>query len=112
MYMNLKNYTFSFGAHNGSDVIWIHFPNLNQLKIDLKNSFPSAKWSNTNKAWYLPDRKSVRAVLQLPEKNSDDKLSAQLSEENSLAFKKYMQQLTLKAYSDNTVNSYNAICCL
>jgi len=104
--MDYSNYQFSFGKHNEKDVIWITFPNLYDLRIKLKERFPSAKWSATNKAWYLPDLPSVRDALVLPPKAIERKKHNQLSAENYKALQNFINQLELKAYSKNTIRLY------
>ena len=104
--MDYSNYQFSFGVHNQKNVIWIHFPNLHQLKLELKSRFPSARWSYTNKAWYLPDLPTVREALQLLPKPIQLKNAHQLSPENQAALNKFINHLELKAYSKNTIRLY------
>ncbi len=104
--MELSNYEFSFGTHHGKDVIWIKFPYVVQLKVELKNRFPSAKWSQTNKAWYLPDMRSIRTQLLLTPKTFVESKLHNLSSENHIALQKFIHQLELKAYSQNTIRLY------
>jgi integrase/recombinase XerD len=106
-FMDFSKYQFSFGIHREKQVIWIRFPNLHPLRLDLKTRFPSAKWSNTNKAWHLPDLKSVREALALPPKPIvESKKSNQLSADNQKALQNFIDQLSLKAYSPNTMRLY------
>lgn len=104
--MNYANYQFSFGMHNKKNVIWIQFPYDNQLKQDLKARFPSTRWSNTHKRWYLPDIPTIREALQLTQKPIQTKNIQLLSPENTQALQKFVQQLELKAYSKNTIRLY------
>lgn len=104
--MNLNLYNFSFGVHRDKNVIWIKFEKDFNLIKDLKTKFPSAKWSATNIAWYLPDLPVIRAALQLQQKEIGSELLVCISPKNQLAFTKFIDQLKLKAYSKNTVRTY------
>lgn len=106
--MNLQNYQFSFGVHSQKNVIWIKFPNLLELKQKLKKRFPSAKWSQTQKAWYLPDLPSLRILLNLPDKEITTARLDSISSINQIALQQYINQLKLKAYSQNTIRLYVA----
>ena len=104
--MNLGDYQFNFGFHRNKQVIWIKFPYNQQLKSDLKLRFPSAKWSHSEKTWYLPDLSAVRTELGLKQKNTGDKLLLIISTVNKSAFEAYREQLILKGYSTNTLKMY------
>src|SRR5690606_20619224 len=104
--MDLAFYQFSFGSHRGKNVIWIRFGKDIQRIRDLRAAFPSAKWSNTQKAWYLPDLPSTRKLLQLKEKEIGAGVKRQISEVNRKAFDDFINQLKLKAYSQNTIRTY------
>ena len=105
--MNLLFYQFSFGSHRDKNVIWIRFEKDLQRIKDLRAAFPSAKWSNTQKAWYLPDLPGVRKVLQLKEKEIGAGVKLQISAVNRCAFENFINQLKLKAYSQNTIRTYS-----
>ena len=104
--MNLHLYNFSFGSHREKNVIWIKFEENFDLIRDLKAKFPSAKWSATNIAWYLPDLPSIRFALQLEQKEFGSDLLEFISPNNQIEFTKFINQLKLKAYSKNTIRTY------
>ncbi|MCG2431261.1 tyrosine-type recombinase/integrase [Aequorivita xiaoshiensis] len=104
--MDLKNYKFEPGAHRNKPVIWVRFPYHFHLKNALKRRFPSAKWSQSNKSWYLLDTPAVREVLYLPKKNNKDKLLYNIHPVNQQAMLNFVNQLNLKAYSENTIRVY------
>ena len=104
--MNLVNYTFTFGLHNKKNVIWIHFPYNQILKSELKTRFPSVKWSQSHKCWYLPDFPSVRTQLNLPQKELGNNLIQKIYTINQFAFEDMLAQLKLKAYSESTIKTY------
>ena len=106
--MNFNLYQFSFGAHRAKKVIWIKFQKDDTLMKELRHRFPSAKWSNTNKAWYLPDLPSVRSALQINHREIGTDLLENIAPVNQEAFVNYINQLYLKAYSNNTIRTYTA----
>ena len=104
--MILSNYSFQFGKHNDKDVIWIKFPYSSTLINQLKKRFPSAKWSKTQKCWYMIDGTSVREALQLPSKDQSVGYLQKIHPNNQEAFINFHQLLKLKAYSPNTIKTY------
>lgn len=104
--MNLEKYQISPGAHNGKNVIWINFQYNNSLKMALKKRFPSAKWSQTQKAWYLPDLPSLRSALQIPHKMVGANLEKHIHANNIDAFRALRKQLKIKAYGKSTQHIY------
>ena len=104
--MNFENYSFEIGEHKNNTVIWIHFSPNAQLKKELKNRFPSTKWSQSQKAWYLPDLPSVRTALHMQHKEAGVKLEQSINPVNLPAFRELRKQLKLRAYSKSTQNIY------
>jgi hypothetical protein len=49
MNFELKNYQFSVGTHRKKNVIGVQFPNNAVLRAELRQRFPSAMFSFTNK---------------------------------------------------------------
>lgn len=106
--MIFKNYKFTPGVHRDKNVIWIQFPKNDDLLAALKKRFSSVKWSATTKSWYLPDLPSVRKALDMSIKNSNIKLINKIDPVNQIAFQKFIEQLDLIAYSENTARIYKA----
>lgn len=104
--MDLNSYQFSFGCHREKDVIWITFKKDYDLIGKLKAAFHSVKWSNSHKAWYLPDLPSIRAALHLDQKEVGMELQKYIAPVNIKPFEDYINQLKLKAYSHNTIRAY------
>ncbi|MCB9203080.1 MAG: tyrosine-type recombinase/integrase [Flavobacteriales bacterium] len=104
--MDLAKYQFSFGEHYTKKVIWISFPYSNELKIKLKTRFPSSKWSQTKKCWYLPDLVVIRRELNLTQKEWGANTIDKIHIVNQEAFSNFINKLKLKAYSDNTIKTY------
>ena len=107
MPFNPKNYQFSTGSHHDKNVVFIRF-DYNSLKLkELRNKFPSAKWSASKKCWYLPDIDAVRREIGLTVKTEPGKtVFKQIHPVNQAALKRMHELLLLKAYSINTVKTY------
>ena len=106
--MNFAHYTITFGTHRLQKVIFISFKKDNQLIKALRKRFPSAKWSRTNKAWYLPDLPVVRQQLKIPPKPLKPKKAKNIHKQNEHAYIAMQQELDLKAYSEHTKRVYLA----
>ena len=106
--MNLSSYTYKPTEHKNKKVILVKFPYDNKLKVELKNRFPSAKWSASKKSWYLPDLPVVRQALSLQAKNNIEEKLNKIHPVNQQAYLKLNQQLNLKAYSASTKRIYLA----
>lgn len=100
---DLSNYKISFGNHAGNPVIWVQFKKDTQLIQQLKDSFKNAKWSATERCWYLPDSAITRKKLSIaPRENQWEKIH----EINRPEIQRFTEQLQLKAYSPNTIKTY------
>lgn len=104
--MEVANYQYSLGVHRGKKVIFIKFKYDKILIKNLRERFPSAKWSQSNKAWYLPDLKTIRQVLQIPQREWGEKLFPKINPINQKPLQDLIDQLKLKAYSPNTIKVY------
>lgn len=104
--MDLSQYQFWFGEHHNRKVIWIKFAYQQKLIDELKKAFPSAKWSRSGKAWYVNDFKEIRSKLNLEQKEIGSELFNLVHPNNQNAFQLFINQLKLKAYSQNTIRSY------
>ena len=107
MSFNLQNYQFLLGEYENKSVIFAHFPYNEQYKNELKAKFATAKWSVSQKSWYLPDNNSIRNELGLPLKTEQGKaVLAQIRPVNTPALQRMHELLLLKAYSSNTIKTY------
>ncbi|MCF7569194.1 site-specific integrase [Sabulilitoribacter arenilitoris] len=106
--MNFKNYTFQCAEHKQKQVVFIKFPYNKGLINDLRKRFPSAKWSSTKKAWYLPDLPVVREALNIKAKNYAANKVFKIHPINQKAYLDLDKQLTLKKYSSSTKRIYLA----
>ncbi len=98
-------YRFSFGEHRDKEVIWIHFPNDRQLITHLKQ-YTKARWSSSEKCWYVSDTSHYRSLFLLPQKSIGSRALSKIHPANKPAFKRFREQLTLKGYSPNTIKTY------
>ncbi len=104
--MNFEQYNFIIGTHKSKKVIWIRFEYNKELITKLRTRFSSAKYSATTKAWYLPDLPAVRTQLGIDQKSVLQKYLAKIPPTNQPALTNFYNQLHLKQYSPNTVNTY------
>ncbi|WP_144802483.1 tyrosine-type recombinase/integrase [Maribacter sp. MAR_2009_72] len=106
--MNNEIYTFSTDTHRGKNVILISFKYTQKNKEALRKRFPSVRWSQTKKSWYLPDLPVVRQQLGMEPKSMIQGKMMSLSATNQKAYAQMYDQLQLKGYSDNTKRIYMA----
>lgn len=100
-----ENYTFKEGKHNNKNVIWIKFPYNLQLISNLREN-TTAKWSNSNKMWYVPNNPHYKNLFNLSQKSYSISSLNAVSSINQAALKRYEEQLRLKGYSANTIKVY------
>ena len=60
-------FTPEVATHNGRNIIWILFPKDYNLIEMLQNS-AKARWSNTQKSWYVTDNSANRERFGLDKK--------------------------------------------
>ena len=103
---SVSDYTFNFGSHRDQNVIWILFDydtsKIQYVKYELK-----AKWSHSQKAWYLPDVPGNRKTLGLEVQSMGNRLINEIHPINLSAFQRYVEHLKLKSYSPNTIKTYS-----
>jgi len=107
MSFNHQNYRFSIGEHYKKNVIFVLFPYNKVLQKELRDKFPTAKWSMSKKCWYLPDTNAVRSEISMkPKTESGKAVISQIHPINQSALKRMHETLLLKAYSPNTIKTY------
>ncbi|MBU2906416.1 site-specific integrase [Arenibacter algicola] len=106
--MDFSQYTFKPVVHRNKDVILVIFPFKPHLVQQFRERFASAKWSKTNKAWYLPDIPAVRKALNIEQRPFITKQLPKIAPVNQTALIRYYDQLRLKALSPNTIRIYIA----
>ncbi|MFT3846154.1 MAG: tyrosine-type recombinase/integrase [Lacibacter sp.] len=108
-----KKVITSFGSHEGQGVIWFSFEYNTNLQKRLKKKFPDARWSQSQKKWWIKDTKHNRDLLGMPAPSVFDKSVHRIHPVNSPALKRFIETLQLKAYSASTINTYtNEFCAL
>ena len=104
--MDNSKYQFITGQHHQKSVIWVKFFKETTLINAFKQEYPAAKWSNTQKCWYLPDVAAIRQQLGIEPKPTGKNILSVIHPVNQSAFHQFIDQLKLKAYSANTVSVY------
>ena len=82
----------------GEKRIAVYFPNKREFVIRMRK-LPGAKWSNTLKAWHLPDTEEYRKKFKI--EGSADPFSLNLKE-----IEEFKLWLRSKRYSENTIKTY------
>lgn len=100
-----SSYSFQLGEHKGKPVIWVLFPNNQRLRDYLKQSLV-AHWSQTKKAWYVRDVKQYRLMFGLALSQEGMQALLQIHSVNQDAYKRFVEELELRAYSPNTIKTY------
>jgi len=108
MSFNSKNYKFSVGEHQNKNVIFVHFSFNAVLKNELKEKFPTAKWSSSKCVWCLPDNNSIRNELGIDPKTEVGKsVVCKIYPVNQAALARMHEVLLLKGYSPSTIKTYS-----
>lgn len=100
--------TFKHAEHRNQKVIFCYFPYDPDLLKQFRASFPSSKWSRTNKAWFLPDNTLYRNRLGIELPEQGNKYIAQMYGVNQQEFRKYRAALQQKMYAKSTIETYLA----
>jgi len=99
--MELSKFEFKVGLHNKHGVIFIRFEKdynlINQVK-----ALVGAKWSQSKKAWYVPDNEGYRKQFGL--RTLEESLP---SDEGIEGIEKFKRHLQSKRYSDSTIKTYS-----
>lgn len=104
MILTFINCTFS--EHRNQKIIWCVFEyNPGHLNL-FKKEFPSAKWSQSQKCWYLPDTSLYRKRLNLESKEIAHQYESRVHAVNLPAFVQFRNCLEQRAYSPLTVKTY------
>ncbi len=98
-------YSFEQGEFNNQKIIWIVFPYDLKLIEHLKK-FSKAKWSRSNKKWYVPDNLFYRKLFGIDQEYLGKSSLIKIHQVNLPALKRFREQLLMKAYSPNTIRTY------
>lgn len=103
---NLSLYTFTQGIHRDQNVIFINFEKNRELISEIKN-LKGAKWSQTQKKWYVPNVAEYRKLFSIYD--AYELKSSQfnrINQKNRGEFILFCEHLKLKGYSSNTFKTY------
>lgn len=91
--------------HYHKAIILIRFPYDAALNERIKK-LEGVKWSNSKKAWYVIDNQYYRNKFGLGPKSLIEDSLEKISEANRAALVRFVETLTLKGYSPNTIRTY------
>lgn len=106
MDLDSQKLTFKHAQHRNQQVIFCLFPYNPILLKDFRNAFPSAKWSRTNKAWFVPDNTLYRNRLGIPLPEQGARYIDRMYSANQIEFRKFRDALQQKMFSKNTIETY------
>ncbi|WP_460685782.1 tyrosine-type recombinase/integrase [Niabella aquatica] len=96
----------SLGIHHDKKVIWLRF-NYDKALIQHLRNHVKARWSASQKAWYMADNQHNRDLCGLKPDVVGKEVLLKISPTNLPEFEKYQNMLTLKAYAANTIRTYS-----
>ena len=102
---NPEIFSFAPGLHREKKVIWISFPYEQQYIAAVKEN-TAAKWSRSQKKWYVPDNLFYRDLFGIPHNRVGKEVLAKISPMNLQAFTNFQDMLILKGFSANTIRTY------
>ncbi len=101
-----KSVSCRLGTHKGQAVIFIQFPYDKDFIEEIKKQ-PAIRWSQSQKAWYLPDTAANRGKFGLSAlQEISEAVLTDTCKTNQSAMSALVSVLQLKAYSLNTIRTY------
>lgn len=97
--------TFTPAFHRQKKVIFIHFP-YNAKLVEAVKKLRGAKWSRTQKAWYVEDNAYFRKKFGLQVSTASKEVIAKIDEVNLAALQELVKALQLRSYSESTIKTY------
>lgn len=105
---NNKQVSYSLGTHKGQAVIYIRFE-YDRALIEETKKLTGARWSQSQKAWYVLDTASYRKMFGLESQPAvSDAVLPSIGSVNQSALTAFVSTLQLKAYSPNTMRTYRS----
>ena len=105
MKFDITGIEISIGSHHDKKVIWLQFPK--DAERIQKVKAIGARWSNTQRCWYVSDNKHFRELFEMEALPLTGKeVLAQIHPLNQPALQRLQEQLVLKGYSENTMRTY------
>ncbi len=104
--MQANEIQYELTTHDGKAVIFIRFAYSLVLQTWVKKLI-GVRWSQSQKAWYVLDTDLYRTKFGLPLSDLVGKdVLAEIHVVNQPALRRYIETLQLKAYSPNTIRTY------
>ena len=75
--------------------------------LKMLHSAAKARWSNTQKSWYVSDNSANRERFVLDKKIVGKEVLLKIHPNNLAPFQTYQNQLLLKGFSQNTIRVYS-----
>lgn len=97
--------TYELTTHHNKQVIVIRFEYSLELNKRVKE-LVGVRWSQSKKAWYVPDTPQYRQKFGLAPKPMGKEVLSNIHALNQPAFHKLIETLQLKAYSLSTIKTY------
>ncbi len=97
---------YQIARHNDKSVIFIRFSFYDSEYSGRVKKLVGSKWSQSNKSWYVPDNTSYRLLFGMESENIGKQVIVKIKPVNQPHFKKYLELLILKGYSQNTIKTY------
>lgn len=98
---------FTIATHHNQNVIFLHFEYNKELISEVKQ-LTGAKWSQSQKAWYVLDTPHYRQKFGLEQKTIRDGALKKIHTTNLPSYEKLIETLQLKAYSESTIRTYSS----
>lgn len=83
----MHNLKITADEHQGIKIIKIQFEHNKELVERLKNKFLDVEWSQSKKAWHVPDNPVNRKKLNMPLKEKKFVRTYGIKEDNQLVFR-------------------------
>lgn len=98
-------FNYETALHGNKEVIFIYFDYNTETSKEVKK-LAGVKWSQSKKAWYVPDNKQYRQRFGLQPKPFGKDILAHIHLDNQPALQFFIETLQLKAYSESTIKTY------
>lgn len=99
-------YSFEPGKHRDKQVIWVRFAKEQEL-INFLRAKTQARWSASQKCWYVEDNNTNRKLFGLDDNVVGKAVFEKIHPVNIPCFQRFQEQIKLKGYSENTLRTYS-----
>jgi integrase/recombinase XerD len=96
---------YKISQHHDQKVIFIHFAYNPHTVAEIKKLVGS-RWSQSQKAWYVPDNNYYRSQFDLPAALDNQPSVLQINSINHVHYQRFITTIQLKGYSQNTLRTY------